>query len=85
MAKADATLAETAKELERLIQGRPGSPIEVKYDSIHLQLTDNISNEDIDIIYRTLDAHSKPVQRWRVQKVNKLLLLSVATEESERE
>ena len=82
MDKTDKTLEAAVKELEQFFTGRLAGPIEVKYDAIHLQLVGNLSSEDVEAVYRALKAHSQTVQRWRVQQVNNMLLLSVATEDS---
>lgn len=84
MDKTDQALEDAVKELERFFTGRLAGPIEVKYDAIHLQLVGNLSSEDVEAIYQALETHSQTVQRWRVQQVNNMLLLSVATEDSER-
>jgi hypothetical protein len=82
MHETEKTLKNAARELERLFAGRLANTIEVKYDSIHLQLVGNLTSEDVDAIYRVLNAQSQKVQHWRVQQVNNLLLLSVTTEEA---
>lgn len=78
------SLEDTVKELERYFTGRLARPVELKYGAIHLQFVDELSNEDVDTVYRALGADSKPV-RWRVRQVNNLLLLSVDTTESKWE
>lgn len=77
------TLENTVKELERYFAGRLARAVEVKYGSIHLQLVDDLSSEDVDAVYQALGTDSKPVRRWRVRQVNNLLLLSVDTTGSE--
>jgi hypothetical protein len=76
------TLQATVNELARLFVGRLAGPSEVQYGAIHLQLVDNLSSSDMAAIHRTLDTHFRPAQHWRVQQVNKLLLLSIVTREA---
>jgi uncharacterized protein YbcI len=79
MGKVDKTLENAVKELEQFFTERLTSPIEVKYDAIHLQLVGNLSSEDVEAVYRILKEHAQTVHRWRVQQVNNMLLLSLVT------
>jgi len=84
MGSVDKTLEDAVTELEQFFAGRLAGPIEIKYDAIHLQLMGNLTSEDVEAVYRSLKGHAQGVQRWRVQQVNNMLLLSVATEDSGR-
>ena len=79
MQETDETLQAAVNNLARLFAGRLAGAIEVKYGSIHLQLVDDLSSGDVAAIVRILAAHSRPVQHWRVQQVNRMLLLSIVT------
>jgi hypothetical protein len=81
----DETLQEAVNDLARLFAGRLASAIEVKYGAIHLQLVDDLSSGDMAAIDRILGAHSRPVEHWRVQQVNSLLLLSIITGDAEQD
>lgn len=82
MGKVDKTLEKAIEELEHIFAGRLSAAIEVKYGFIHLQFAGNFTSDDVDAVHRALHAHAQKVQRWRVQQVNNMLLLSVATEDS---
>jgi hypothetical protein len=81
----DETLQAAVNDLTRLFAGRLAGAIEVRYDSIHLQLVDDLSSGDVAAIDRTLGAHSRPIRHWRVQQVNRLLLLSIVTGDAEQD
>ena len=84
MGKVNETLEKAVEELEHIFAGRLSAAIEVKYGSIHLQFAGNLTSDDVDAVQRALHAHAQKVQRWRVQQVNNMLLLSVATENSDQ-
>ena len=82
MEKVDKTLKNAVTELEQFFAERLAGPIEIKYDAIHLQLVGNLTSEDVEAVYRSLKAHAQAVDRWRVQQVNNMLLLSIITGDS---
>ncbi len=85
MQETDETLQAAVNDLTRLFAGRLAGAIEVKYGSIHLQLVDDLSSNDVTAIDRTLGAHFRAVRHWRVQQVNRLLLLSIVTADADQD
>lgn len=85
MQETDKTLQAAVNDLARLFAGRLANAVEVKYGSIHLQLADDLSSDDVAAIDQTLGRHSIPIRHWRVQQVNRLLLLSIVTGDAEQD